>query len=165
MGDVVDGADGLVAAGVLALSAGAQGDGAAQGGGGGVGGAAEVLVAAHFPVWDGACGFSVEEAARRHGDFAMAGVVCGVQVDGDRVARAALAFLGVDGTPVRATAAEAALVGTATADVDAAELAALAVEGLQPPDDLHASGAQRQRMSRVLAQRAITNAIEEAAGA
>jgi carbon-monoxide dehydrogenase medium subunit len=126
---------------------------------------AEVLVAAHFPVWDGACGFAVEEAARRHGDFAMAGVVCGVQVDGDRIARAALAFLGVDGTPVRATAAEAALIGTATADVDAAELAALAVEGLQPPDDLHASGAQRQRMSRVLAQRAITNAIEEAAGA
>ena len=126
---------------------------------------AEVLVAAHFPVWDGACGFAVEEAARRHGDFAMAGVVCGVQVDGDRVVRAALAFLGVGGTPVRAAAAEAALAGTATADVDAAELAALAVEGLAPPDDLHASGAQRQRMSRVLAQRAITNAIEEAIGA
>jgi carbon-monoxide dehydrogenase medium subunit len=126
---------------------------------------AEVLVAAHFPVWDGACGFAVEEAARRHGDFAMAGVVCGVQLDGDRIARAALAFLGVDGTPVRANAAEGALTGMATADVDAAELAALAVEGLQPPDDLHASGVQRKRMSRVLAQRAITNAIEEAIGA
>jgi len=122
----------------------------------------EVLVAAHFPVWDGACGFAVEEAARRHGDFAMAGVVCAVQLDGDRVARAALAFLGVDGTPVRAASAEAAVTGVATGDVDAAEISALAVEGLQPPDDLHASGAQRQRMSRVLAQRAITNAIEEA---
>jgi carbon-monoxide dehydrogenase medium subunit len=125
----------------------------------------EVLVAAHFPVWDGACGFAVEEASRRHGDFAMAGVVCGVQVDGGRVTRAALAFLGVGGTPVRASAAEAALVGTAVADVEAAELGALAADGLRPPDDLHASGAQRQRMSRVLAQRALTTAIEEATGA
>lgn len=126
---------------------------------------AEVLVAAHFPVWDGTCGFAVEEAARRHGDFAMAGVVAGVAVDGDRIIRAALAFLGVDGTPVRASAAEAALTGTAPGDVDLAELAALAVEGLQPPEDLHASGAQRKRMSGVLALRALTTAIEEATGA
>jgi carbon-monoxide dehydrogenase medium subunit len=126
---------------------------------------ADVLVAAHFPVWDGASGFAVEEAARRHGDFAMAGVVAGVQVDGDRITRAALAFLGVDGTPVRASAAEAALTGSTPGEVDTAELAALAVEGLRPPDDLHASGAQRKRMCRVLAQRAITKAIEEATGA
>jgi carbon-monoxide dehydrogenase medium subunit len=66
---------------------------------------------------------------------------------------------------VRVASAEAALVATTTGDVDAAEVGALAAEELQPPDDLHASGAQRQRMSRVLAQRAITNAIEEAIGA
>jgi carbon-monoxide dehydrogenase medium subunit len=126
---------------------------------------AEVLVAAHFPVWEGACGFAVEEAARRHGDFAMAGVLCGVQVTDGRIDRAALAFLGVDGTPVRAQAAETALAGAAVDGLDVASVAAVAVEGLTPPDDLHASGVQRVRMSRALAQRAITNAIEEATGA
>jgi carbon-monoxide dehydrogenase medium subunit len=122
----------------------------------------EVVVAAYFPVWTGTCGFAVEEAARRHGDFAMAGVVCGIEVAGDRVERAALAFLGVGGTPVRAGAAEAALTGAAVADLDLAALAALAVEGIEPPDDLHASAVQRIRMSTALAQRAMTAAINEA---
>ena len=125
---------------------------------------AEVLVAAHFPVWEGDTGFAVEEAARRHGDFAMAGVVCGVRVADGRIDRATLAFLGVDGTPVRAHAAETALTGAAVDGLDIAGAAAAAVEGLTPPDDLHASSGQRVRMSRALAQRAITNAIKEATG-
>ncbi len=39
----------------------------------------EVLTAVRFPVWDGRCGFGVEEVARRHGDFAIAGAVAGVR--------------------------------------------------------------------------------------
>ncbi|MCW2701066.1 MAG: dehydrogenase flavoprotein C-terminal domain, partial [Blastococcus sp.] len=62
-------------------------------------------------------------------------------------------------------AAETALTGAAVDGLDAAAAAAAAVEGLTPPDDLHASGGQRVRMSRALAQRAITNAIKEATGA
>ncbi len=34
----------------------------------------ELLVAARFPVWPGSSGFAIEEVARRHGDFALAGV-------------------------------------------------------------------------------------------
>jgi carbon-monoxide dehydrogenase medium subunit len=125
---------------------------------------AEVLVAAHFPVWEGACGFAVEEAARRHGDYAMAGVVCGVQLDGGRVTRAAVALLGVGSTPIRATAAEQALIGTSVADVDATAFATAVVSELDPPDDLHASGEQRRRMSCALAERAVRNAIAAANG-
>jgi len=124
----------------------------------------EVLVAARFPVWQGACGFAVEEAARRHGDFAMAGVVCGVQLTDGRVTRAALAHFGVGGTPLRAPEAEAALLGATVDQVDAAEVAALAVRGLDPADDLHASGAQRTRMARAHTDRAVRNAIKEASG-
>ncbi len=40
----------------------------------------EVLVAVRFPVWGEGSGFSVEEVARRHGDFAIAGCACGVEV-------------------------------------------------------------------------------------
>lgn len=48
----------------------------------------ELLVATAFPVWSGRCGFAVEEVARRHGDFALAGAACAVELDGrDRVSR------------------------------------------------------------------------------
>ena len=33
----------------------------------------EILTAVRFPVWSGRRGFAVEEFARRHGDFAIAG--------------------------------------------------------------------------------------------
>ena len=43
-----------------------------------------------FPVWTGRCGLAVEELARRHGDFAIAGAVVAVELDdGDRVRRSA----------------------------------------------------------------------------
>lgn len=124
---------------------------------------AEVLVAAEFPVWGPGSGFAVRESARRHGDFAMAGAVCGVQVVDGRVTRAAVALFGVGSTPLRAPAAERALVGAAPADLgDLAELGALAVEGLDPPDDVHATGPQRRRMAAALTARALRDALAEA---
>ena len=48
-------------------------------------------------------GFAVEEFARRSGDFAIAGVACGVALDeDDRIARAAIALFGMGPTPLRA---------------------------------------------------------------
>ena len=64
----------------------------------------EVLTAVHFPVWEGRCGFVVDEITRRSGDFALTGVVCGVEVDdAGAVSRSAIAFFGMAPTPVRAT--------------------------------------------------------------
>src|SRR4051794_13887341 len=40
----------------------------------------EIVTGVTFPVWSGRCGFGVEELARRHGDFAIAGAVVGVEV-------------------------------------------------------------------------------------
>ncbi len=49
----------------------------------------DLLVGVSFPVWQGRCGFAVEEFARRHGDFAIAGAAVAVELDGDdTVARA-----------------------------------------------------------------------------
>jgi carbon-monoxide dehydrogenase medium subunit len=122
----------------------------------------EVLVAAHFPIWTGNCGFAVHEYARRHGDYAMAGVVCGVQVSGDRVARSSIAFISMGSTPARAGAAEAALTGRALDDIDPAETARIAVEGLEPAGDMHVTGRQRTGMARALVRRALDDAIAEA---
>jgi carbon-monoxide dehydrogenase medium subunit len=124
--------------------------------------AEEVLVAAHFPVWSGNCGWSVAEVARRAGDFAMCGAVCGIQLDGRRVSRAALALFGVGSTPVRAHTAESALTGESVDDLDLADVGAQFAATLDPPDDLHASGEQRRKMAKSLVPQVLAAAIKEA---
>ena len=52
----------------------------------------EMLTGVAFPVWPGRCGFAIEEFARRHGDFAIAGAAVAVELDDD------------DGQPLRASA-------------------------------------------------------------
>ena len=48
----------------------------------------ELLVGVSFPIWGGRSGFAVEEFARRHGDFAIAGAAIGVELDDDDRIRA-----------------------------------------------------------------------------
>lgn len=118
----------------------------------------EILSAVEFPVWGTGSGFAVEEIARRHGDFALAGTVVGVQVAGGTVVKAAVAMFGVAGTPVRLAAAEAALL----AGADAAEVGRAAAGALSPSDDIHASGAYRKQVAAVIVARAVSAALKEA---
>ena len=121
----------------------------------------EVLTAIEFPVWTGRCGFAIEEVARRHGDFALVGATVGLQLDGDRVTRATIAMLGVGATPLRRADAEAALVAAgAGADLD--EIGDIAASGLEPSDDIHASGAYRKHVAATVVRRALTRALAEA---
>jgi carbon-monoxide dehydrogenase medium subunit len=127
----------------------------------------ELLVAAEFPAWGS--GFAVREIARRHGDFAMAGVVCALEVQAGRVERAALALFGVGSTPLRAPDAERALTGRSVDELTggrepAAGIGALAAADLDPPEDLHASGPQRRRMAAELVRLAIGDAVRNAIG-
>jgi carbon-monoxide dehydrogenase medium subunit len=126
----------------------------------------DLLCAIRFPVWDGRCGFAVDEVARRHGDFALTGVVCGVTLGADdTVQRAAIAMLGMCATPVRATAAEAALVGSTPSTDDLAEIGQVAVRDLEPPTDIHASTAYRTKVGAHVVARGLTSALERARGA
>ena len=124
----------------------------------------EILVGVSFPVWGGRSGFAVEELARRHGDFAIAGAVVGVQVDDDhRISRAAIGLIGLGSTPERAGAAEAELIGRPVTDIDAAEVGRLAVAGLgSVPEDQHGPAAYRTRVGAEMVARAWTTASTEA---
>jgi carbon-monoxide dehydrogenase medium subunit len=124
----------------------------------------EILTAVEFPIWSGASGFGAYEVARRHGDFALVGAMTGVQLAGSRVSRAAVALFGVAGTPYRAGAAEAALVGSSADDLDLAEVGRLAASDLDPPSDIHASASYRRRVAAVVVERALGTAFEEATG-
>jgi carbon-monoxide dehydrogenase medium subunit len=122
----------------------------------------EVLVAAHFPIWSGSCGWAVAEVARRAGDFAMCGVVCGIRLDGQRVSRAALALFGVDSVPLRARVIESQLTGAVVDDLDLPAIGAAVAATLDPPNDLHASPAQRRRMAKALVPQVLSAAINQA---
>ena len=120
----------------------------------------EILVGTRFPVWTGRSGFAVTEIARRSGDFALAGVTAAVELDGDRISRAAVGLFGVGSTPVRAGATEAALAGAgADAVADAARAGAAELDTV---DDIHATAAYRTRVAAHLMETALTAAIEEA---
>ena len=126
----------------------------------------ELLTGVTFPVWSGRCGFAIQEVARRHGDFAIAGAVVAVELDADdRVRRCGIGLIGLGSTPLRAAAAEAAATGTSAADIDVAELGRVAVADLTAvPSDLHGSSAYRARVGATMVERAWTQAIEEALG-
>lgn len=125
----------------------------------------EVLTAVSFPVVaEGSrTGSAVDEVARRHGDFAIAGAVAQVTVGGNgNVEQAAIALFGVDSTPVRAAEAEQALTGASAGGVDAKEIGRLAVTNVRPTDDIHATGPQRARIAASVVAKVVTRALEEA---
>jgi aerobic carbon-monoxide dehydrogenase medium subunit len=123
----------------------------------------ELLVAVHFPIWEGECGFGFEEVARRSGDFALAGVAVAVELGPEgAVQRASIGLLGMGGTPLRAFEAEQSILGRVPTAADLDEVAALAVSDLDPPDDVHGSSAYRSRIGAHLIRTTLSRAIEEA---
>ena len=101
-----------------------------------------------------------DELARRHGDFALAGVAAGARVESGVVAETRLVFFGVGTRPVRARRAEAALAGR-RADAEALAGAGRALDGdLDPPGDVHGSPALRRHLARVLLARVVGRLVE-----
>jgi carbon-monoxide dehydrogenase medium subunit len=124
----------------------------------------EILTGVVFPIWKGRCGFAVEEFARRHGDFAMAGATVAVQLSADdEITRCAIGLIGLGSTPERAATAEATVVGTGASGVDPDEVGRAAVAALDSvPADLHGSAAYRRRVGAAMVSRALRRALDEA---
>ena len=127
-------------------------------------GADEILTAVRFPVWGGRSGFAIEEFARRHGDFAIAGAAVALELDDDdRVARCGIGLLGLGSTPLRGSVAEDAVVGQPAAAITAEEIGRLAMSGLSDiPADLQGSAGYRSRVGATMVSRAWTGAVREA---
>jgi aerobic carbon-monoxide dehydrogenase medium subunit len=127
----------------------------------------ELLVAIRFPVAGNRCGYAIDEATRRHGDFAMVGCASAIGLDErGAIDHASIALFGVGATSVRAAAAEQALQGRSPDSLSAAdwnEVAQLAVRDLDPPTDVHATGRYRRDVGAVLVARTVTSAAKEAA--
>lgn len=124
----------------------------------------ELLVGVSFPIWNGRSGFAVEEFARRHGDFAIAGATIGIELDDDdRIRHCAIGLIGLGTRPERAETAEGAAAGRPITDLEAAEVGRLAVADLQSvPADLHGTAEFRARVGAEMVARAWTTATTEA---
>ncbi len=119
----------------------------------------ELLTQVTFPAWSPTAGGSVVEISRRHGDYAMVGLACMVDVSDGVISRAALSFFGVAGTPTRVSAAEAALIGRVP-DAEAFAAAADSVaSSLDPSSDIHATAAYRKHIAGVLTRKGLAEAV------
>jgi 2-furoyl-CoA dehydrogenase FAD binding subunit len=121
----------------------------------------EIVAAVRFPVAVPGEGFGFAELARRHGDFALAGVATRVRHRDGRVVLAELCAFGVSDRPVLRDVT-ALLEGIdAEADLRAA-LAPLAREVVDTAGDAHGSPAYRRRLLTVLAARELLAARRRA---
>jgi len=123
----------------------------------------EMLTEIRVPGLPARTGGAFVEMARRAGDFALVGVAALITLDGSgRCRRARVALCGVGPTPIRAGAAEDALVGQAPAGAALDEAAARAAAATSPPSDLHGSADFRRKLARHFARLAIATATERA---
>ena len=122
-------------------------------------------MAVEFPVAAAGQGFGFAEIARRHGDFALAGVATAVKVAGGAVADARLAGFGISDRPVFRPVTELVSAAADAPDVErelrpaTAELAAALVD---TGGDVHGSTGYRRRLFGVLAARELATALRRA---
>jgi carbon-monoxide dehydrogenase medium subunit len=124
----------------------------------------DVLTEIRVPALPERTGWSIQEVARRHGDFAMVGAVMTLGLaSGGAIENARVVLFGVGPTPCRATAVEQALIGQTPSEALFDAAAAKAADGLDDPiADVHASAEYRRNLAQVLTRRGLAEAAERA---
>jgi carbon-monoxide dehydrogenase medium subunit len=123
----------------------------------------ELVMACDFPLAASGARFHFDELARRHGDYAIAGLALASRFEQGLMRQTRIALMGIAGTPVRARRTEALLDGRA-ADAgvigEAATLLAEELDGpLKPVADLTNSSATKRQLATVLLRRALATFI------
>lgn len=124
----------------------------------------EILTEVRLPRAESRSGFAFLEMARRHGDYALAGVAAAVHLDGEGVCeKARVALFSVGDTAVVSEGATSVLAGSRGTSDEIAEAAhCAATADIDPAGDIHASVAYRRHLVSVLTRRALTRAFERA---
>jgi carbon-monoxide dehydrogenase medium subunit len=113
----------------------------------------ELVTGITFPNWPKGHTILFREVAQRPGDFALLGLVGALSVEDGKIARAGLAWFGMGPTPIRARAAEQALLGRSLDAIDPQAVAVHAVADTAPFDDHHASAEYRRTVgARIFAR-------------
>jgi carbon-monoxide dehydrogenase medium subunit len=118
---------------------------------------AEIITDVLIPAARPRQGWSFQEMVRRTSDFAIVAVSVIFNL-AERTGEPASATVALAGVADRVVLADPRLLND-----DPDESAARIAESLDPPDDVHASGAYRRRLARVLTARALREASARAA--
>ena len=125
----------------------------------------EILTEIRVPKAPPGSGAALVEIARRHGDFALAGVAAQITLEDDRVTDIRLAACGVGPGPIRLTGAENILRDGGFTDTALAAAGRAAADAADPDGDVHATASYRRKMAGVMTRRAVEKAARRAGGA
>lgn len=114
----------------------------------------EILTEIRIPKRTG-WGARYEKFVRVAHQWPIVAVAATVRVEGGNIAEARIGLTNMGSTPLRAHAAEEALVGVPATAEGVAAAAALAAEGTNPPSDLNGDANYRKHLSTVLLRRAV----------
>ena len=124
----------------------------------------ELITAVTLPPPPAGAFGAYEKFARVEGDYATVSVAAVIAMEGGRCTYARVALGSCGPTPVRAEAAEERLTGSALADSDIAEAAAILREKCDPVDDVRGSGEYRMMLVEPLLARALRAAAAKGEG-
>ena len=122
----------------------------------------EILTKIIIPAKPERTGYAFHEVARRHGDYAMAGVAASLTLNKGNVCEdARLVYLNVGPIPMQGKAAAELLIGQTITD-ELIEKAAEhgAAHEIEPTGDIHASADYRRHLAKVLGKRALKEALQ-----
>lgn len=124
----------------------------------------EILTEIRIPTPAAGSGGAYEKIERKVGDYAISAAAVQLVMDGDTCTAARVGLTNVNPTPMRATGAEAALVGQVLTD-SVIEAAGKAAAGeCDPSGDLRGSAEYKRDITRVMVKRAIAKAVKRATG-
>ena len=124
----------------------------------------EILTEIKVPTPEGKFGGAYLKLERKVGDYAIAGAAAALHFDGDTCSKAGIGLTNVGPTPVRASDAQDALVGTAVSQEDADKAGELAAAASQPVGDHRGSEVYKRAVVKTLTSRAIMKAKARAEG-
>jgi len=124
----------------------------------------EILTEIRIPKPAAGSGGAYTKLERKVGDYAISAAAVQIRLDGATIAEARIGLTNVSAVPMRATAAESALVGKAAdaAVIEAAGQAAAAE--CDPSPDLRGSVDYKRDITRVMVKRSIQQAVARAKG-
>ncbi|MEA9604345.1 MULTISPECIES: xanthine dehydrogenase family protein subunit M [unclassified Polynucleobacter] len=119
----------------------------------------EILVATEIPLASKQEVFYFHELARRHGDYAVAGLAAVAQKQGDVLTHCAFTFFSVGATPVMATKAQDLINGQKLNDELIAKAVAEARNEIEAIADITNSAEAKQHLIGVLLERGLKHMI------
>ncbi len=124
----------------------------------------EVLTEIRIPVPPAGSGGAYLKLERKVGDFATAGAAAFLVLSGGVIKSAGIGLTNLGPTPIKASAAEASLVGSKADDAAFGAAGKLAAAATSPNPDRRGQADYKKEMARVLTIRALQKAAQRAGG-